>query len=156
MTATARTTDPQPRTKIAGLRTGLTTTGHPVGMTVTTAALESDAAPRRTRTARRVAMVSAALVVLLALVLIAGYGWWRYEKVYAYDDYLRGYALGEHWHATDRKGSCETDARRLYPSKSAHPFPRGLNAFRAGCADGLAGIPASGWTLNDRLALMAD
>ncbi len=101
-------------------------------------------------------MVAATLIVLLALGLIAGYGWWRYEKVYAYDDYLRGYALGEHWHATDRKGNCETEARRLYPSTRAHPFPRGLNAFRAGCADGLAGVPASGWTLHDRLAVMAD
>jgi hypothetical protein len=156
MTAMAGTTDPQAHTKITGLPDTAHDEGHPGEMTVTTASPESDVAPRGTRTARRVGIVVAALVVLLALTLIAGYGWWRYEKVYAYDDYLRGYALGEHWHATDRKGNCETDARRLYPSTSAHPFPRGLNAFRAGCADGLEGVPASGWTLHDRLAVMAD
>lgn len=113
--------------------------------------------PPPSHMARISGVLAAAVILLLGLALLVGYGWlWRYEKVYAHDDYLRGYALGEHWNATDRKGNCANDANRLYPSTPGSPNARGVSAFRAGCSDGLAGLNPAGWLLHDRIAQMAD
>lgn len=94
-----------------------------------------------------------AVVVLLVLGLLVAFGWWRYQRVYLHDDYVRGYTLGEHWNAHDRKGSCAVTARRLY---DAQPGARGSAAFRAGCDDGLAGLSPVGWNMRERMQMMAD
>ena len=109
-------------------------------------------ARRRTRTL----VVIGVLVLLVALLVGLAFGWWRYQRMYLHDDYVQGYALGEHWRAHDRRGNCEASVDRLYPSTQSHPFPRGSAAFRAGCIDGLAGVPAAGWMLHDRMVQMSD
>lgn len=98
-----------------------------------------------------------ALLLLVALLVGLAFGWWRYERMYLHDDYVQGYALGEHWRAHDRQGNCEASVARLYPSTQSHPFPAGPGrAFRAGCTDGLEGVPAAGWMLHDRMVQMSD
>ena len=98
----------------------------------------------------------AAVAVLLVMGLAVGYAAWRYTKPYLHDDYLAGYAVGDHMRAEDRAEACGAAASRLYPSTPDNPFPRGSAAFRAGCFDGLEGVKPSGWNMHDRMQMMAD
>lgn len=98
---------------------------------------------------------------MVGLVSALTYAWWKYEKVFLYDDYQSGYALGELWRIDDappsRHNECAAASFKLYPTSGDHPFGApGRLGFVAGCEDGFAGIASSGWNLRSRIQPIMD